>query len=145
MKYLCIITAILVITLTSYVLPSVAQTEGSEFAVITNKESPGSNISLPALKSIFLREVREWGNGGKIIVVDLDPNANAFFQNLFGKTHSQMQTYWLNQKIKNSIDLPITKKDAESVKQFVAENKTAIGFIKSSDVDDRVKVIKIAN
>jgi hypothetical protein len=31
------------------------------------------------------------------------------------------------------------------VKQFVAENKGAIGFIKSTDVDDTVKVLKLNN
>jgi hypothetical protein len=31
------------------------------------------------------------------------------------------------------------------VKQFIAENKGAIGFLKNSDIDDRVKVLKLTN
>jgi hypothetical protein len=56
-----------------------------------------------------------------------------------------MQAYWLNMRIRYSVDLPISKNDPESVKKFVAENKGAIGFIKSSDVDDSVKVLLLKN
>ena len=57
----------------------------------------------------------------------------------------QMQAYWLNMRIKHSVDLPVSKKDAESVKQFIAANKSAIGFLKNGDSDDRVKVLKVIN
>jgi ABC-type phosphate transport system substrate-binding protein len=105
----------------------------------------GSSINVAALKGIYLREVRNWGNGGgEIVPVDLS-SGNTFYQNLFGKSYVQMQAYWLNMRIKYSVELPVSKKDAESVKQFVAETKGAIGFVKNSDVDDRVKVLKVTN
>ncbi len=56
-----------------------------------------------------------------------------------------MQAYWLNMRIKYSVNLPVSKKDSESVKEFIASNKDAIGFLKSSDLDDRVKVLKVVN
>jgi ABC-type phosphate transport system substrate-binding protein len=114
-----------------YVVPSMAQSD--------------SSINTAALKGIYLREVRSWGNGGgEIIPVDLS-NAGIFYQNLFGKSYVQMQAYWLNMRIKYSVDLPVSKKDPESVKQFIADTKGAIGFIKNADVDDRVKVLKVTN
>jgi ABC-type phosphate transport system substrate-binding protein len=131
--------------LMSGVLPAVAQSDNSEYTIVANKQMAGSTISTAILKGIYLREVRNWGNGGgEIIPVDL-ASANGFYQNLFSKSYVQMQAYWLNMRIKYSIDLPVTKKDAESVKQFIADNKGAIGFIKNADVDDRVKVLKLAN
>ncbi len=134
-----VLTAILVI----YVVPSIAQ--DSEFVVVANKQVQGTSIPMSALKGIYLREVRSWANGGgDIVVVDL-ANSSGFYQNLFGKSYVQMQAYWLNMRIKYSVDLPVSKKDAESVKQFIADNKGSIGFVKSSDVDDRVKVLKIVN
>jgi ABC-type phosphate transport system substrate-binding protein len=54
-----------------------------------------------------------------------------------------MQAYWVNMRVKYSVDLPITKKDPTSVKQFVAETKGAIGFVKSGDVDDSVKILRL--
>ncbi len=129
-----------------FAVPSMAQTAGSDIVVVANKQMSGASIDMTALKGIYLREIRTWGNGGgKIVVVDLSTSANTFYQNLFGKSYVQMQAYWLNMRIKYSVDLPVTKKDAESLKQFIAENKDAIGFLKNSDVDDRVKVLKINN
>jgi phage-related protein len=68
-----------------------------------------------------------------------------FLSESVGKSYLQMQAYWLNIRIKYSVGLPVTKKDAEAVKQFIVDNKGAIGFLKNSDIDDRVKVLKLAN
>ena len=139
------VAAVLMALLMAGVAPSVAQSDNSEFAVVANKSMQGSSINVAALKGIYLREVRNWGNGGgEIVPVDLS-SGNIFYQNLFGKSYVQMQAYWLNMRIKYSVELPVSKKDAESVKQFVAETKGAIGFVKNSDVDDRVKVLKVTN
>jgi ABC-type phosphate transport system substrate-binding protein len=134
--------------LTVTVLFNVALVEAedsSDYVIVANKQVQGSSISTTTLKGIYLREIRNWGNGGgDIVPVDLS-SANSFYQNLFGKNYVQMQAYWLNMRVKYSADLPVSKKDSESVKQFVAETKGAIGFIKSSDLDDRIKVLKLIN
>jgi ABC-type phosphate transport system substrate-binding protein len=137
------IALLMAVVLVCYVAPCVAQ--DSEYVVVANKQVQGTSIGAAQLKGIYLREMRSWGNGGgDIVVVDLS-NSGTFYQNLFGKSYVQMQAYWLNMRIKYSVDLPVTKKDAESVKQFVADNKGAIGFLKPSDVDDRVKILKVVN
>jgi len=139
------VAAVLMILLTAGGSASFAQSDNSEYVIVANKQMQGSSINIAALKGIYLREVRNWGNGGgEIIPVDLSSAAN-FYQNLFGKSYVQMQAYWLNMRIKYSVELPVSKKDAESVKQFIAENKGAIGFLKNSDIDDRVKVLKVTN
>jgi ABC-type phosphate transport system substrate-binding protein len=145
MKTVFGIAAILAITLASFAAPSIAQSDDSEYVIVANKLVQGSSINMAALKGIYLREVRNWGNSeGQIVPVDL-ANSNSFYQNLFGKSYTQMQAYWLNMRIKYSVDLPVSKKDPEGVKQFIASNKGAIGFLKNSDLDDRVKVLKIIN
>ena len=144
MKVLFGIAAIFVSSLIILSVPAAAQTD-LEYVVVANKDVQGSTIAIAALKGIYLREVRSWGNGGgEIIPVDLS-SGNSFYQNLFGKSYVQMQAYWLNMRIKYSVDLPISKKDAESAKKFIAEKKGAIGFLKSGDVDDSVKVLKVVN
>ena len=137
------IAAVLAVILMAGAAPSIAQSD--EYVIVANKQMQGSSINMAALKGIYLREVRSWGNGGgEIIPVDLSTGAT-FYQNLFGKSYVQMQAYWLNMRIKYSVDLPVSKKDAEGVKQFIADNKGAIGFLKNSDIDDRVKVLKVVN
>lgn len=139
------ITAALVVVLMAGAASSIAQLDNSEYVIVANKQMQGTSINIAALKGIYLREIRNWGNGGGLIIpVDLS-SANTFYQNLFGKSYVQMQAYWLNMRIKYSVDIPVSKRDAESVKQFIAENKGAIGFLKNSDLDERVKVLKLVN
>jgi ABC-type phosphate transport system substrate-binding protein len=136
------ITAIFVLSCTALCADL---SDGSEYVIVANKQLQGTSISTAALKGIYLREVRTWANTkDEIIPVDLS-TANSFYQTLFGKSYVQMQAYWLNMRVKYNVDFPVNKKDAESVKQYIASNKSAIGFIKSSDLDDRVKALKIAD
>jgi len=145
MKASCGMFALLVIMVAFCTTPARAQSGEGEFVIVANKQLQGSSISTEILRGIYLREILSWANGaGRIIPVDLS-TASGFYQNLFGKSYVQMQAYWLNMKIKHSADLPVSKKDADSVKQFVSENKGAIGFLKNSDLDDRVKVLKVVN
>jgi hypothetical protein len=145
MKTVFGIAAIMAILIVSAVALCADQPDGSDYVVVANKQLQGTSISTAALKGIYLREMRNLANSQEeIIPVDLS-SATGFYQNLFGKSYVQMQAYWLNMRIKHSVDLPVSKKDAESVKQFVAANKSAIGFIKSNDVDDRIKVLKVVN
>ncbi len=137
--------ALLVAAMLFYAVPAETQSLEGEFVIVANKDLQGSTISTAILKGIYLREVLSWANGaGEIIPVDLS-SQSAFYQSLFGKNYVQMQAYWLNMRIKHSAEMPVTKKDAEAVKQFIAEKKGAIGFLKNSDLDDRVKVLKVIN
>jgi ABC-type phosphate transport system substrate-binding protein len=126
-------------------IPAEAQSVAGDYVIVANKQLQGSTITTVILKGIYLREVLNWANGsGQIIPVDLS-TAASFYQNLFGKSYVQMQAYWLNMKVKYSAEIPVSKKDADGLKQFISENQGAIGFLKNSDLDDRVKVLKVIN
>jgi ABC-type phosphate transport system substrate-binding protein len=143
MKSVLGVSLFVAICIVVFAVPFIAETD--EYVVVANKQLPGSTINKAALKGIYLREVKTWGNGGgEIIPVDLSTE-NDFYQNLFQKSYVQMQAYWLSMRIKYSVALPVSKKDAESVKEFINANKDAIGFLKTGDLDDRVKALKITN
>jgi ABC-type phosphate transport system substrate-binding protein len=143
MKSVFGIAAIMAILIGMQGAPCIAESDNSEYVVVTNKQVQGTSINMAALKGIYLREVRNWSNTREeIIPVDFAAGSS-FYQNLFGKSYVQMQAYWLNMRIKHSIDPPVSRKDAESVKQFIAANRSAIGFLKNGDLDDRVKVLKV--
>ena len=145
MKAFCGVFAFLVVATVFCATSAEAQSGEGEYVIVANKQLQGTSITTAILKGIYLREVLNWGNGGgEIIPVDLSTGAG-FYQDLFGKSYVQMQAYWLNMKIKHSANLPVSKRDADSVKVFISENKGAIGFLKNSDLDDRVKVLKLVN
>lgn len=143
MKRFAGIATLVTLMMTWISVTSIAQAGSSDYVIVTNKQMTGSSINTKALKGIYLREVKHWGNGGEpVIVVDMVSSSD-FYENLFGKTYVQMQAYWLKQRIKYSVDLPVTKQTSAEVKQYIASNKGAIGFIKASELDDSVKVLKL--
>jgi ABC-type phosphate transport system substrate-binding protein len=145
MKVFCGTFVLLVAATLFCAVPAETQSIEGDYVIVANKELQGTTISTAILKGIYLREILSWANSaGEIIPVDLSTQAG-FYQTLFGKSYGQMQAYWLNMRIKHSAALPVSKKDAEGVKQFIAQKKGAIGFIKNGDLDDRVKVLKVVN
>jgi hypothetical protein len=136
------VAALLVVSVLICSMAPIGYSDVSEYVIVANKDVAGSTIGMASLKGIYLREVRTWQGGGEIIPVDLS-TGGSFYQDLFGKTYVQMQAYWLSMRIKYSVNLPVSKKDAESVLKFVAENKGSIGFLKNGAADDRVKVLKV--
>ena len=145
MKVVFGIVAVAAMFLMMNAAPTMAESDNSDFVIVVNKVQPSASINVAALKGIYLREVKSWKtNDAEIVPVDLS-TADSFYMNLFGKSYTQMQAYWMKMRINHSMNMPVSKKDAESVKQFIATNKDAIGFLKSSDVDDRVKVLKLVN
>jgi hypothetical protein len=124
---------------------SFAQSNDSEYVVVANKALPGSAINVTALKAVYQREAGSWKhNEAEVVPVDLYL-ADGFYANLFGKSYIEMQLQWLKMRNHYSKDMPVVARDSASVKKYIAANKDAIGFLKSSDVDDTVKVIKLVN
>ena len=145
MKMAFRMAAIAAITMMVGALSSVAQSNDSAYVIVANKEMPGGAINAADLREVYQREATNWKHSkAEIVPVDLY-TAKDFYQNLFGQSYLQMQVQWMKMRRDYSMNMPIFKKDAESVKKFVAANKGAIGFIKISEVDDTVKVIKLIN
>ena len=120
-----------------------AQSNDSDYVIVANKALPGSAIDVNTLKDVYQREATVWKhNEAEIVPVDLY-TAGSFYENVFGKSYIDMQLQWVKMRNDRSLNAPVAVKDATAVKQVVAANKDAIGFIKASDVDDSVKVIKL--
>lgn len=130
----------------SFGLASFAQSnDDSQYVIVANKALPGSAIKLNTLKVVYQREAKVWKhNQAEVVPVDLY-KSNGFYENVFGKSYIEMQQQWMRMRNSYSMDMPVIAKDAAGVKKFVAANRDAIGFLKVSDVDDSVKVIKLVN
>ena len=145
MKTILKLAAVAVLVVMVGVVPSMAQSNDSEYVIVANKEIKGNVIKADSFKMIYQRDARTMNaDGSEIIPVDLY-TAEGFYQNLFGKSYVEMQMQWTKQRNSYNVDLPVSQNDPEEVKNFIAANKDAIGFLKVSDVDERVKVIKLVN
>jgi ABC-type phosphate transport system substrate-binding protein len=116
-----------------------------EIAIIVNPSNSASTLSVGDLHRIFLGDKSTWPNGKHVFVVMGPPGSAeraAILKNVYKMSESEYAKYFLQATFTGAVSAP--PKDASStaeVKQLVAQNPGAIGYIKEQDADDSVKVL----
>lgn len=117
----------------------------AQIAVIANKSVPVNQLTKQQLLDIYSGEIRSWNNGDPIFVFDLrtDLEIRDDFYQLIGRSSSRMKSIWMKKLLSGEGEPPkeIDSQDALILK--IENSAGAIGFISSSKVTQKVKVIKI--
>jgi ABC-type phosphate transport system substrate-binding protein len=114
-----------------------------DIVVIVNKANANS-IDKNLIVKVYSGETKSWAGGGAITSFDLpDSNAErgAFAEQVMGRTTGNMKSLWAQNVFTGKAVPPKVVDSDEAVKKAVAANPGAIGYIKSSSVDDSVKVV----
>lgn len=105
-------------------------------AIVVNPENPLKNLSLQQVKDIFYGKIKNWGKLGWI-----NRNIDAVTREEGSGTRGSFEELVMK---KESIDDGIMVQDSNgSVKEVVATDPYAIGYISLGLVDERVKAITI--
>lgn len=111
--------------------------------VIVNPAN-SDNLTAVDIQNIYLAKVKTFSDGSTITAVNLaEGNATRteFEKNVCDKTDSQMKSYWAKLVFTGKA-IPIKQLDSDqAVIDFVASNKSAIGYINKSSATGAVKVI----
>lgn len=116
---------------------------GEPLAVITSADNPISNLSLDALKLIYLRKKPMDDEGNRWIPINLpldNPLRSGFSLFLFALLPEEHDDYW-NVQYFNGITPPKVMASEEAVLRFVAMTHGAIGYVRKQKADSRVKVL----
>ena len=121
--------------------------QAGDIAVIVNKGNPVQDIRFPELVKIFKIEKKYWDSGEKIYLVLREtgsPEKNVVLKKIYKTDDPGLKTLWLSRIYREDITaFPKTLNSNEAVIRFVRQVPNAIGFIDSSFVDTRVKVLRI--
>jgi ABC-type phosphate transport system substrate-binding protein len=118
---------------------------GDEVDVIVNKTNSVGEMSIPDARKIFTADKGTWPNGKRITVLMLAPGRPEraiVLSQIYKMTDSDYGKYFLQACFTGKVEAP--PKDVSSpaeVKQDVAGNPGAIGYVSAADVDDSVKVV----
>lgn len=129
-------------TLLTLLLLACCQIAQAKIAVIIN---PANSFDLEAveIRKLFLKKTKTLPNGLEAIPVDLpdnNPNKALFSKLVLRKSEASLNSYW-SRMLFSSKGQPPKKMNPEEIKAFVANNKQAIAYIDTQDVDNSVKVI----
>jgi ABC-type phosphate transport system substrate-binding protein len=132
------------VLLTAGVWNAPTSAEG-EVAVIVNPSNTVSTLSPGDLHRIFLGDKATWPNGKHIFLIMGPPGSAeraAILKSVYKMSESEYSKFFLQATFTGAVSAP--PKDASStaeVKQLVAGNAGAIGYVREQDADDSVKVI----
>src|SRR6266581_2885279 len=124
--------------------PSVAD---DTLAIIVNQANPVDDLSLKELRTVFLGERSHWSNGRRITLVMMDPGLSerkAVLRDVCRMNENEFSRHFLQGLFTGEVFVsPKTLATPVGVRKFVFNVPGAIGYLRASDVDNTVKVIKV--
>ena len=116
-------------------------------AIVVNRSSTVENLSRTELRRIFLGARGHWPNGRRITVVMMEPGQPeraAVLREVCQMSESEFNNHFLHGLFTGEVFVsPKTLANSEGVRKFVFNVPGAIGYLRASDVDSSVKVIRI--
>lgn len=116
-------------------------------AIVVNRSNPIGNLSFGELRKIFLGERNHWPNGHRVAIAMLDygqPERRTVLHSIYRMDEKGYQDYLLREMFQGDVFVsPKTLASPTVVRKFVFNAPGAIGYMRASDVDDSVKVIRI--
>jgi hypothetical protein len=127
------------------VMPPQIAADHEALAIVVMHSSPLVRLSLDTLKQVYLRKTLLDKNGKRWIPLNLqvsDKLRQSFSLALFKKRPEEQESYW-NEQYFHGINPPEVLASEEAVLRFVAITPGAIGYVRKSLADNRVKVINV--
>lgn len=116
-----------------------------EVDIIVNKANTTGDLPLADAKKIFVGDKTTWPNGKRVTILMLaagQPERAVVLQQIYKMSDAEYGKYFMQAAFSGKVSAP--PKDVGTpaqMKQAVAENPGAIGYVKKGDVDDTVKVV----
>jgi hypothetical protein len=127
--------------------PSISDQTVETLAIVVNVTNPVQDISFSELRRIFLGERSHWPTGRRITLVMMEPNTverrtvlhEVCRMNEVDFRKNLLQRLFTGEAIVS----PKTLASPIGVRKFIFNVPGAIGYVRATDVDSSVKVVRI--
>lgn len=118
-----------------------------DLAIIVNKAAKLEDVSYGDLQKYFKADKTKTPDGTKLVIVVQDvgrPERDAALAKIYKMSEAEYTDYWVSQTFTGAVAAaPKALPNAAAMKKYVSNTPGAIGFIRASDADDSVKVVKV--
>ena len=114
--------------------------------IVVNPANPVKTVTVVELRRMFMKQSRMWPHAEPVVPVDWDATSDIrqeFSQQVLNRSVREMADFWVQQSITQGLTPPSTQRSARAVLRFVASVPGAVSYVRPSDVDDTVKVLKV--
>jgi hypothetical protein len=133
--------------LTRRVPPEQPTASEQNLAIVVNLANPIENLSIAELRRIFLGARGHWPNGRRITIVMMEPaqpERIAVLREICQMSENEFSNHFLHGLFTGEVLVsPKTLATPVGVRKFVFNVPGAIGYLRMSDVDSSVKVVRI--
>jgi ABC-type phosphate transport system substrate-binding protein len=118
---------------------------GDQVDIIINKANTVHDLPLADAKKVFMGDKSTWPSGKRVTILMLgpgQPERAVVLRQVYKMSEEDLGQYFVQAAFAGKVSAP--PKDIASpaqMKQTVAANPGAIGYVKKEDVDDTVKVV----
>jgi ABC-type phosphate transport system substrate-binding protein len=128
--------------------PRVAHAQdGEPIAIVVNRGNPLSEVSLADLRRIYRGQRGRWSNGRRVTLVMRDPGTperDAMLRVLYGLDEEEYRRGFLQAIFAGEAsDAPKMLASPNGVLRFVFNVPGAIGYVRASETDSNVKVLRV--
>ena len=115
----------------------------SQVSVIANKSVSETSLNSATVSNIYSLSQLKWSDGSKIVVFDQssDNDQKAKFYQFISKEPLALRKEWMKKQFSGEAKAPESLSSDDEVLSKVASTPGAIGYVKSSNVNDKVKVL----
>lgn len=116
----------------------------ADLVVVVNARNPIAVMSRQEVINLFFGRLGQFANGLEAEPVDLadhHPQRALFYQLLVGKDLAEINAYWARLAFSGRHGAPLKLAAPDDVVRWVATHSGGIGFVDSSRVDGRLKVV----
>lgn len=118
---------------------------GEDVEIIVNKTNPIGALSFADAKKAFLGDKTTWPDGKRITVLMLAqglPERTVVLREIYKMPEDQIGQYFVAAAFAGKVTAPPREMaTAAQMKQAVADNLGAIGYVRKEDVDGTVKAV----
>jgi phosphate transport system substrate-binding protein len=128
------------------VFPALVWAAGDDLAVVVNKDNPADNVTKAQLRKMLLGEQREWSHGKKVAALlrSSGPERDAVLRSICSMSSLEFEQYFVHANFNGETGgAPKSLASAVVIRQLIVSVPGAIGFLRTSDVNESVKVIKL--
>lgn len=128
-------------------VPEARNKPAQSLAIVVNPSNPVQNLSFGELRKIFLGERSAWPHGRKIALAMLDygwPERQSVLRQIYRMNEDGYDDHFAKGVFRGEIFVaPKALASPEIMRKFVFNAPGGIGYLRTSDVDDSVKVLRI--
>ncbi len=116
---------------------------------IVNSKNPATEINIADVRDYYFKIKRSWPDGENVRFIDRNKPEirEQFLRKILKKSRSDVDLYWIGQKLYTGNSAPLKELSDQSTIKFVSTFKGAIGYVSArADITStEVKIIKLEN